>query len=299
MAQPADQSDHTKPARQGVLLAVWRPVWRAITNFFAHEAPSSAGYMAFSALLAMFPFIVFLVSLSGVIGQTEQVREFVDYAFEYLPDEVGQALYPVISSIIQQPPREGILTISILGTLWVSSSGVEALRTAMDRAYGAPDRRPFWWRRLQGLAFVVVGAMAILVVMITIVIGPLIWQAVNYLFEIPEDLFGLYNTVRYATGALGLFIVICVLYRFLPNVRQRWFHVLPGAFFACVSWLVIATLYSLYLSNVGNYSVTYGSLGGVIGALMFFFVSAMVFIFGAELNASIMQALRDRAAKES
>lgn len=277
-------------------MSIWHTVWRAISRFFAHEGPSLAGYMAFSALLALFPFIVFLVSLSGIVGQTDQVKDFISYAFEYLPVEVGRALYPVVSAIVLQPPQDGILTISLLGTLWVSSSGVEAVRTALDRAYGVPSRRPFWWRRLQGLAFVVAGAAAILVVMITIVIGPLIWHTVNYLFEIPDDVYGLYNTIRYATGALGLFIVICLLYRFLPNVRQRWFNVLPGALFACVAWLLVATLYSLYLGNIGNYSVTYGSLGGIIGALMFFFVSALVFIFGAELNSAIMHTRSERSS---
>jgi membrane protein len=275
------------------LNAIGRVVWRATKRFFEHEGPTLAGHMAFSALLALFPFVVFLVSLAGTLGQTEPVKEFMAYAFEYLPVEVGRALYPVVSSIVLQPPRGGVLTVSILGTLWVASSGVEALRTAVDRAYGVPDRRPFWWRRLQGLAFVVAGAMAIMVVVVTVVIGPLIWEAVNYLFHIPDDVFGLYNAIRYATGAFGLFIVMCVLYRFLPNVRQKWYHVLPGALLACSAWLIIATLYSLYLSNVGDYSVTYGSLGGVIGALMFFFVSAMVFIVGAELNAAILQAQRE------
>jgi membrane protein len=273
--------------------AAGRTAWRTIKRFFDHEGPSLAGYMAFSALLALFPFVIFLVSLAGLVGETDQVRDFMAYAFEYLPVEVGREIYPVISSIVLQPPKDGVLTISILGTLWVSSSGVEALRTAVDRAYGVPDRRPFWWRRLQGLAFVVVGAMAIIVAMITIVIGPLIWDAVNYLFEIPDNVFGLYNALRYATGALGLFLVICVLYRFLPNVRQRWYHVLPGALLSCGSWLVIATAFSVYLSNVGDYSVTYGSLGGVIAALMFFFVSAMVFVLGAELNAAMLQLRRE------
>ena len=288
-----EQAQDPNPSMfRNVLGATGRTLWRTSKRFIEHEGPSLAGYMAFSALLALFPFVVFLVALSGFVGQTDQVQDFIAYAFEYLPVEVGRALYPVVSAIVLQPPKDGVLTISLLGTLWVSSSGVEAVRTALDRAYGVPSRRPFWWRRLQGLAFVVAGAIAILVVMVTIVIGPLIWHAVNYLFEIPDDIYGLYNTLRYATGALGLFLVMCALYRFLPNVRQKWYHVLPGALFACLAWLAIATLYSLYLSNVGDYSVTYGSLGGIIGALMFFFVSAMVFIIGAELNAAILYALR-------
>jgi membrane protein len=291
MNDAASQSVASRPKRWSG--AAGRTAWRTIVRFFDHEGPSLAGYMAFSALLALFPFVVFLVSLAGIVGETDQVQNFMAYAFEYLPVEVGREIYPVISSIVLEPPKGGVLTVSILGTLWVSSSGVEALRTAVDRAYGVPDRRPFWWRRLQGLAFVVVGAMAIIVATITIVIGPLIWDAVNYLFEIPDNVFGLYNTLRYATGALGLFLVICVLYRFLPNVRQRWFNVLPGAVLACSSWLIVATVFSVYLSNVGNYSVTYGSLGGVIAALMFFFVSAMVFVLGAELNAAILQSRRE------
>ena len=291
----ADQPLHPAPPLfQRLFKSTGGTAWRTAVRFFEHDGPSLAGYMAFSALLALFPFVVFLVSLAGTLGQSDEIQDFMAYAFEYLPVEVGRAIYPVVSNIMLQPPKDGILTISILGTLWVSSSGVEALRTAVDRAYGVPDRRPFWWRRLQGLAFVVAGAMAILVVMITIVIGPLLWNAVNYLFHIPDDVFGLYNAIRYATGALGLLLVMCVLYRFLPNVRQRWYHVLPGAVLACVAWLLVATLYSLYLGNIGDYSVTYGSLGGVIGALMFFFVSAMVFILGAELNAAILQSQREK-----
>ena len=83
-------------------------------------------------------------------------------------------------------------------------------------------------------------------------------------------------------------IVVWCFYRLLPNVRQRWFEAVPGAVFAVAAWLASAALYSLYLRNIANYTVPYGSLGGIIGALMFFFLTAMIFISGADLNHVLM-----------
>jgi membrane protein len=270
-----------------------RPFWRALVRFLDHDGPALGASIAFSILLALFPFVLFLVALSGILGQDDQVQDFMVYVFEFLPVEVGRALYPTVSSIVLSPPRQGILTVSMIGTLWVSSSGVESLRTALDRAYGVTDRRPFWWRRIQGLGFVFGGAGGILIVMLLIVVGPLAWQAVHAIIDIPERFERTYNALRYLAGGFGLGLVVWCLYRLLPNVKQRWIHALPGTCFSTVVWLVVATLYSMYLQNVADYAITYGSLGGIIGAMIFFFFTAMIFIYGAELNAVLMEQAED------
>ncbi|MBT6513100.1 MAG: YihY family inner membrane protein, partial [Rhodospirillaceae bacterium] len=282
---------------QSQFLWIWRylmrPLWRALVRFLDHDGPMLGASIAFSILLAIFPFVLFLVALSGVLGQDTAVRDFIGYAFEYLPVEVGRTIYPVIANIMFSPPKGGIMTFSMIGTLWVASSGVESLRTALDRAYGVESRRPFWWRRLQGLGFVVGGALGILIVMLLIVAGPLVWSAFAALVPVPETLEATYNSARYLAGGLALAFVIWGLYRLLPNVKQHWFNPIPGTLFATISWLLAATLYSMYLQNIANYTVTYGSLGGVIGAMMFFSFTAMIFIFGAELNAALMEQSRD------
>ena len=289
------QDDTTDAKRRNRRLwrATGRPFWRALLRFLDHEGLELAGYIAFSILLALFPFVLFLVALSGLAGQTAVVQEFIAYAFDYLPTEVGRALYPVVSDIVLKPPATGIMTFSMLGTLWVASSGVEALRTALDRAYGVSEPRAFWLRRLQGLGFVFGGAGGIFVVMLLIVVGPLAWNAVMAIMPFAFGFEGLFNVARYAIGGIALLIVIWCLYRLLPNVKQRWINAVPGAIFATAAWLFVATVYSMYLSNVVNYSVTYGSLGGIIGALMFFFVTAIIFIYGAELNFVLMQQSED------
>ncbi len=286
-------TNETKRRNRRLWRILVRPFWRAILRFLDHEGLELAGYIAFSVLLALFPFILFLVALSGFVGQSAAVQEFMEFAFDYLPTEVGRALYPVVSSIVLNPPASGILTFSMLGTLWVASSGVEALRTALDRAYGVAEPRAFWLRRLQGLGFVFGGAGGVFVVVLLIVVGPLAWEATMAIAPFLFELQGIFNIVRYVVGSLALLLVIWCLYRLLPNVRQRWINALPGAIFATASWLFVATVYSMYLTNVTNYSVTYGSLGGIIGALMFFFFTAIIFIYGAELNFVLMEMSED------
>jgi membrane protein len=283
----------TKKRNRRLWRILVRPFWRAVLRFLDHEGLELAGYIAFSVLLALFPFILFLVALSGFVGQSAAVQEFMEFAFDYLPTEVGRALYPVVSSIVLNPPASGILTFSMLGTLWVASSGVEALRTALDRAYGVTEPRAFWLRRLQGLGFVFGGAGGVFVVVLLIVVGPLAWEAAMAIAPFLFELQGIFNIVRYVVGSLALLLVIWCLYRLLPNVKQRWINALPGAIFATASWLFVATVYSMYLTNVTNYSVTYGSLGGIIGALMFFFFTAIIFIYGAELNFVLMEMSED------
>jgi len=286
-------TDDAKRRNRRLWRVVARPFWRAGLRFVDHEGVELAGYIAFSILLALFPFVLFLVALSGLVGQNAAVQHFVVFAFDYLPTEVGRALFPIVSDIVLRPPATGILTFSMIGTLWVASSGVEALRTALDRAYGVTNPRAFWFRRLQGLGFVFGGAGGIFVVMLLIVAGPLAWDAVLAIVPFAFELTPLYNVTRYVIGGLALLVVIWTLYRMLPNVKQRWINALPGALFSTATWLFIATVYSLYLSNVTNYTVTYGSLGGVIGALMFFFFTAIIFIYGAELNFVLMEQAED------
>ena len=286
-------ASETRRALTRLWRIVGRPFWRATLRFLDHEGPALAGYIAFSVLLALFPFVLFLVALSGLLGQNDAVQAFVFSAFDYLPVEVGRELFPVVSNIVLKPPAGGVATFSMLGTLWVASSGVEALRTALDRAYGVHDRRAFWWRRLQGLGFVVGGAGGVFVSMLLVVIGPLAWHALNAIVPIPPEFESIYNAVRYLAGGLGIAVVLWFLYRLLPNARQRWINAVPGALFATAMWLVSATVYSLYLQNVVNYSMTYGSLGGIIGALIFFSFSAMIFIYGAELNYVLMDQAED------
>jgi len=268
------------PLRDGAKI-----LWEAIVHFANDNGLTLAGHIAYTTLFAIFPFIIFLTTIAGLIGQGEAAARFIDYFLEGLPSEVAATLEPAIRDITRQS-RTGLMTISIVVTLWVASSGLEALRTALNEAYNA-ERTPAIWRaRLQSLALTLLFAVGILVGMVAIVAGPFIWAVLEWILIIPTFYGWLYGISRYVVGVVILYAVIVVLYFVLPSRSLRWRDVLPGAGAAVALWIVAASLFSFYLTNLARYSLTYGSLGGIVVTLLFFYVSACIFIFGAELNAA-------------
>ena len=223
------------------------------------------------------------------------VAGFVEFALTSVPPEVREVLGPPIEEILTQR-RPGLLTVSILVALWAASSGVEALRVGLNEAHAVEAAPALWWRRLQSLALTLLLAAAILAATIAVVAGPFIWRLLEPLLELPERWRLPYVALRYALGGVVLLAVIWALYYILPNRAMRRRDALPGAVAAVVLWSVAASLFSWYLGNLANFSVTYGSLGGIAVSLFFFYVAAAIFIFGAEINAAIRRLAAVAAA---
>lgn len=251
------------------------------------------GYAAYTSILALFPFIIFLVALSSVFGDAHLAEKIIDYGFEVLPPEVVQTLAPVIREIMIN--NDGaVLGFAALGTLWVASSGIEGLRFGLNAVYGATEPRPLWKRRLQGLWFVLLVAIAFLILATVLIVWPAIekWLG-DYLPFLDSKALAF---VRYAISFCLLATGMSQMYYFLPNVKQRWRQTYPGAFVASVIWLGLASLFSLYVANFGSYAARYGSIAGVIITLVFLHFSASTLLFGGQFNA-ILKKLRDGQEK--
>jgi membrane protein len=274
-----------------------RIVWHAIVHLIYDGGMTYAGHIAFMTLFSSFPFLIFLTTLAGEIGQTEAAREFVTMLLGVLPDEVSAAIRPAIIEVMSTR-RTGLMTISILASLWATSSGIEALREALNKAYGVEEARPIWLVRLQSLAFTIVFSICIIVVMLVLVIGPVIWSYVQPHLDVPWEWGWFYDALRYFIAVGLLYLVVALLYRWLPSRHLPRREILPGAAVTVVLWVALASLFSLYLRNLGRFSLTYGSLGGIVISLMFFYVSALIFIFGAEINSARRRAEAARLRAE-
>lgn len=274
-----------------------RIVWQAIMHLIDDGGMTFAGHIAFMTLFSLFPFLIFLFTLAGELGQTEAAREFVTLALQALPDEVSQAIQPAIEGVISTR-RTGLMTISILTSLWAVSSGIEALREALNKAYGVEEPRAIWVRRLQSFAFTIVFSISIIVVMLALVIGPVVLSYITPLLKVPWEWGWFYEALRYFIAIALLYLVVALLYRWLPSRHLPRREVLPGAAVTILLWLILASLFSIYLQNLGRFSVTYGSLGGIVITLMFFYLSAVIFIFGAEINSARRRAEAERLRAE-
>ena len=251
-----------------------------------------AGHLAFTAFLALFPFLIFLAALFGILGDTQTAATLVNFLFRFAPHDVAETLSgPIFAVMVAH--HEDLLTLGILGTLWAASSWFEAVRLALNTAYDIEEKRPAWKRRLQSLFFVVFSAFVLLVASGSILLGPIAWKLIQRVVDLGPGIGVVWDVGRYLIGGLLFGGFLMVLHQYLPPVRQRWRDLLPGIAVTLAFWLVVSTGLSIYLALAGSYDSTYGTLGGVVVTLLFFYTAGMVFIFGAELNGSYIARRRN------
>jgi membrane protein len=259
----------------------YRAAWRLV---MVDEGLELSGYIAFTAFLSLFPFLIFLAALAGFLGNRETADEFIAALFHFMPADVAETLAPAVREVIGAR-QGGLLTFGILLTLWFASNGFEALRTGLNRAYGVSEQRAIWWLRLQSIAFVIAGGLIILFLSLVVILGPLVWRVLGPALDQLLETRLVFGTARYFFAGILMFGALTLLHRWLPNTRQAFARILPGVGATTVLWLLGASLFAWYVGHLTDYAVYYGSLGGVAITLVFFYVSAIIFIFGAEINA--------------
>lgn len=274
---------------------LWKCLYDAGYYTIHHDGVEHAGYLAFLGLLSLFPFLVFFVAIAGLIGESHQSSEMVKTIISVMPEQVVAALKPRINEIVSGPPQ-GLLTISIIGVIWTASSAVEGLRTILNRAYRVETPPAYIWRRLLSIAqFLALTAITI-IGMAFLVVWPVVWSWFETALNIKSviDNSGLADNlgyVRYGLSSMIVFLAIATSYYILPNIKQRWVATVPGALIVLLLWLLCAEIFTAYLSNFDQINSIYGSLGGIIASLLFFYMTALIFIFGAEFNYFLEKAM--------
>ncbi len=274
---------------------------RAAREFARHDGPVMSGHLAFLTMLGMFPFLIFFVSLAAFFGQSQAGIEVIGFLFDQMPQDIQDVLYGPVNKLMNDTNR-GILTTSILGAIWVSSSTIDAARVAIQRAHGVSDGPVFWRRRLEGIVMVVLAASAILTGMAIYVLGPAAWKAVNAFIPLSGAWTSYMGWARLGASFLLMFSALCALMFVLrPSGYRRSSPVTPGALTTLVLWMGIGAVFSSYLKQFGQYDNTYGSLAGPIIALLFFYLVNACFLFGAEVNSTIswLRKQKETAADQS
>ena len=254
----------------------------AFINYVRHQSANQAGSVAFSAVLASCPLLLFLSAAAGYIGQPGAAADLAHRILSFAPPAVLETLRPVVDEVLSQRNR-ALLTVGIFFTIWAASSGIQAIRTALNKAYGVEQGLPFWSARIKVIVFTVIGTVGAVVAFGSIVVMPYVWIALAEVEDGGEGVW-LADSVRYALAFAVLASVYAVMYGWLPDIRQRFRTVLPGAAVGALLWLGAATLLSYTLHSLGDLALVYGSFAGLVATLIFLYVSAVTLIFGAEIN---------------
>lgn len=275
-----------------------RCVRGAVANLLKHDGIEHAGYLAFLGLLALFPFLVLLVSFISMIGQGESGAKLIHDLLEALPHDLTAALRPRVEEIFTGPPQ-GLLTLSVLGALWTASSNVEGIRTILNRAYHVKAPPAYWLRRLLSVAQLLMFTFVMLSAMLAMVLFQLALSELEARLgiQLPEQDWVVWRALLYVVLTATVLVIVSAIYYTLPNVHIPLLSTLPGAGIVVIGWWGCAGVLTYYLSHFGQVSVIYGSLGSVIASLFFSYMCNIVFIFGAELNYLISREMGWRVEK--
>src|SRR5215469_17097878 len=265
----------------------------AFRLFLADEGWAIASHIALSTLTAMFPFLIVLTALAAFLGSKELADEATQILLQAWPAEVADPIGREIHNVLTIP-RGGLLTVGAVLAVYFSSSGVESLRIGLNRAYDVKEIRPWWWLRLESIAYVLIGAVGLIAISFLVVFEPLLFRAglraAPWLAEIEATL----AFARYGVTAVVLTVALVVAHKWLPAGGRRFSEIAPGIAATLVLWIAGGALFGRYLAEFDySYVATYAGLASAMMALVFLYWSASIFLYGGELNA----ALRRRAQK--
>lgn len=263
--------------------------FRAFKRMLRHDGLMAAGHIAFNAFLSLFPFMIFLAAAAGFLTSADDVPRIIDFMFRFMPVEVAEALAPTVTEIISAKPA-GLLTFGFLATLWASSTGIEALRIVLNRAYNIKVRRPLWRRRAQSIFFIIFSGLIIFFISILVILGPLAWSILAPILHLGLFQEIIFNAIRYSFSLVIMLGALMILHRYLPNRAEHTkYNILPGAILTTIIFIIGGTLFSEFINNFSNLNAAYGSLGSVMLTLIFFYFTAILFIFGAYFNVELAE----------
>jgi membrane protein len=268
--------------------------WSELIKRTGHEAMSDdaqglASQLAYYFFLALFPALLCLLAIASFFP----LRNFTDDMMRLLGPFAPQEIIEIIRQQmvkISEGQHGGLLTVGFLGALWSSSSAMVSVIGAMNKAYDIEESRAWWKVRLRAIALTVALSVLIVIAFTLIVVGPQLadWLASHFAFG--AVFVWTWKILQWPIAFALVVVGIGLIYYFAPDADQDWVWITPGSFVATFLWLVGSLGFRFYAVNFGNYEATYGAIGGVILLLLWFYLSGLVIVIGAEMNAEIEHA---------
>ena len=262
---------------------------RTSKEIWADDLLNLAAQQAYYFFFALFPALLTFISIASFFPIENLVGEVVAVLGRFAPPEVLKIISDQITKI-SQSGHGGVLTFAFLLTIWSSSGAMVSIITTLNTAYDITEGRPLWKVRLIAMALTLGIAFFILVSIALVLVGPTLGEQLAIKLHMGAAFkwtwWILQWPVVFALVATGIGLV----YYFAPDAKQEWIWITPGSIVATILWVVVSLGLKMYITYVGNFNETYGTLGGIIVLLMWFYLSGLAILTGAELNAEIEHA---------
>jgi membrane protein len=268
----------------------WRELLkRTVKETSADDCLGLAAQLAYYFFLALFPAVLFVLALASFFPLTNFIDDIVRVLRPIAPPDVLGFLEEQLRRI-SNADSGGILTIGILGAIWSSSAAVVAIVGSLNRAYDIEEGRPWWKVRLTAIGLTVALAVLVLTSFTLIVAGPTIAERLAAYLGFGAVFEWTWKILQWPLAFFLVSTAVGLIYYFAPDAEQDWVWITPGAVAGTLLWVIVSLLFKSYVANFADYNATYGAVGGVIVLLLWFYISGLAILVGAELNAEIEHA---------
>jgi membrane protein len=264
------------------------------------ETLGRAAELSYYFILALFPFLICVSSVAGLIFSSDQ--SVYSRVLEYSRAVMPASAYDIVRATatdLSNAAGGGKLSLALLFALWTASQGMDAVIKGLNVAYDIREFRPWWKRRLVAIALTVILLLVLLFSLASILVGDFVRQWLSTTAS-PVFLDPAWVLVQWLVIFLSLLVALSITYVFGPNLKhQRWRAIVPGSLVAIICWIVVSLGFRTYLQFFDSYSKTYGSLGAVIVLLLWLYLTGAAILVGGEVNAQIRHAAATAGAGEA
>ena len=271
---------------------------RLLTGLRENDVTGLSAEMAYRFLFAVFPFSLFVAAMGSIVagwlGVEDPAGRVVTALGDNLPAEIASAVRPELERLLTSA-RTDLVFVGAITALLAATGGTNALTKGIHRAYGLEEQRPFLLRYAIAAALTILGAVGIIAAFVTIVGGALMTQEVAEGLGLEAQAYTLVQLLRWPAVFAVLVFAVAIVYRYGSSVVVPWRWIAAGAVAFAVGWVLATALLAFYVTNIADYGSTYGSLGGVIVLMLWFYVTAAMLVIGAEVTAALA---RERSPEE-
>ena len=259
---------------------------RAAAQFVAQDMLTHVRAVTYQVLFSFFPFILFFMALLGFLDLSNLFDWLRRRSEIFFLAQTAQQFNVIMDQLQQR--REGMLSFGMLFSVWASSSAMRSLMKALNVVYGVGERRPVWKRYSSSVLSTLVVGISMATAVTLLLVRPQALQALAQFMGLPFSAAVLWSWwLRWPVIFLLLTATVIVIYWTAPDVKQRLHFIAPGAFVAVAAWSAASFVFDYYVRNIGEYDRLYGSVGTAVALLLYFFLSTLILLFGAEFNAAV------------
>jgi membrane protein len=265
---------------------------RLYTETKEDDISGAAAELSYRFFLALFPLLLFIAALGGFAADLFDVRnptdELMNLIGNSLPADAASVLRGQLENVVESR-NSALLSVSILGAIWSASAGVGTVMKTMNRAYEVKETRKIWERYLLAVGITILGGLFTVGSLVLLFAGQVAGTGLARDIGFEDETASIFIIVRWPIAVVLLTVATAFMYWAAPNVKLPFKWITPGSVLFIAAWLAMSYLFTLYVSNFGSYNATYGTLGGIVVLMVWFYLTAYLLLLGAELNALLAQ----------